>query len=389
MTLASGSRVGLSYVAETVRGTTPGSPSMKSLRVTSRAINLQKNTLQSNEKRSDRQLATLRHGFNQVAGNPGFELSLAAMDDMLEAALSGTWAAVTTGAISIDASATDDSFNRSTGSFLTDGFTAGGIVDVTGYVATGNNSQWRISSVTATKMIVTQLDGTAAGLTTESGGGDETIAYTGKQLNIGTTLRTFAVERRFTDISQYQVFNGVAVNQLSLNIQPEQIVGGTLDLIGMSAAAMSGTSLGTPAAAATNEPFSSFEGSLYEGGSQIAVVTGLDLQLQNNRTLQPVVGSKFSPDVFEGDALVTGTLTAFFENETLYNKFVNETGSSLDLRLDDLNGTDFMRIKLGNVKYTGSDMDPPQEGPVPLSMPFAALLDPTSNTSMEIQRSNV
>jgi len=390
MTLASGATVGLVYVEEVTQGVTPGS-TLYTLRTTNRNINLTKNALQSNERRSDRQIATVRHGFHQVVGSPGFELSLEAYDDMLEGALANDWAALTSGSVTATAAATDDSFTLSTSDWYTLGFQVGDIIDVTGYADGGNNAQFRIATIVSDKITVTNVDGTAATtVADEAGSGDEVFALTGKQLEVGTDLKTYTFERQFTDITQYQTFTGCAINQMSLSIQPEQIVGGTFDIVGMTAAALAGSSIDdTPEAAATNEPFSAFEGTLYEGGSEIAVVTGIDFQVANNRTVEGVVGSVTSPAVFEGDAVITGTLTAFFEDATLINKFVNETASSIDLKLDDLDGTNFMRFHFGNVKYMGGDIDPPQQGPINISMPFQALVDADTSNSMMIQRSNV
>jgi len=389
MTLASGATVGIVYVEETTQGETPGS-TYYTLRTTNRNINLTKNTLQSNERRSDRQIATVRHGFNQVSGSLGFELSVEAYDDMLEGATGGEWA-VLTNTVNATAAASDDSFTLSTSDWYTLGYQIGDIIDVSGYADGGNNAQFRIATIVNDKITVTNVDGTAATtVADEAGGGDEVFALTGKQLKIGTELYTYTFERQFTDITQYQNFKGCAINQMSLSIQPEAIVGGTLDIVGMSAPAIAGSSLDdTPEAAATAEPLSAFEGTLYEGGTEIAVVTGIDFQIANNRTLEGVVGADTSPAVFEGDSVITGTLTVFFEDATLINKFVNETASSIDLRLDDLDGTNFMRFHFGNVKYMGGDIDPPQQGPITVSMPFQSLVDTDTSNSLMIQRSNV
>ena len=239
---------------------------------------------------------------------------------------------------------------------------------------------------------------TAAASTTEAAASGPDVALVGRRIDIGSTLTTVTLERQFDDVSQYQPFRGVAIDQMSISVSPEAIVGGTFSLVGMSMGAMAATSVSASAAAAaaTNEPFAAFDGGLYENGVLTAVVTSIEVTLANNRTLQAVVGSKFSPDVFEGQAIVTGTMTVFFEDETLYNKFFNETASSIWVKLDDNNGTDFMTIVLPNVKYTGGPMDPPQEGPVPLEMPFQALeatvdgpSSTTVDTSLSIQVSNV
>lgn len=392
MTLASGTRVQLAYQLEPgAAGVPDPTPDLKALRATGRAVNLQKNTLRSAEVRSDRQVATLRHGFNQIVGSPGFELSVEAYDDLIEAALSGTWASIATGAsedIAVAGTTTNATFTIVGGGYVAAGFEVGMIV--TGNFATGNNSQAsRITALTDTVMSVEAVDGTSV-YSNEAGGGNEQITATGKVVKIGTTLRTFTIERAFEDVSQYQVFNGCAINQMSVQIQPEQMVGGTFDILGMSADPMAAASIDGSGytAAATNDPMSAFEGQLSEGGAASAVVTGINFNLNNNRSLEAVVGSKFSPDVFEGIATVTGEATVFFEDEVLFNKFVNETISTLSVQVDDLNGTDFLAMGFPAIKYTGGDMDPPQQGPVPITMPWEAQVSALTGTSMYIQRSN-
>jgi hypothetical protein len=81
-------------------------------------------------------------------------------------------------------------------------------------------------------------------------------------------------------------------------------------------------------------------------------------------------------------------MSAFFENPTLQNKFFNETESSLWLRLNDPNGTDWMSFVFHRVKYNGGSMNPGQEGPVTQEMPFEALENVSFGTALSIQRSN-
>lgn len=368
---------------------------MNAMRSTGRNINLTKGALESAEVRADRQLADMRHGFNQVAGSPGFELSLESYDDMLEFAFARAWKEVlVTGGPNFGVH-TSGYFERSAGSFIDDGFRIGDIIRTASFSNSVNNGDWRVTAVTATQLTVYTGSST---LITEATGAGPTLVYPGKRLDIGSVLSTFTMERAFADVTKYQVFKGVCVDQMSLSVQPEAIVGGTLTLLGMSADAMASSPLTTAVTAAgTNSPFAAFNGNIFEGGGLIAVCTSLDFALANNRALAPVIGSKFSPDVFEGTARITGNLTAFFEDETLYNKFVNETESSIWFKLEEPDAaTNFMSVVFPRVKYTGDEMDPPQEGPVPQAMPFAALVktgladvgSATLASSLTIQRSN-
>lgn len=78
---------------------------------------------------------------------------------------------ISTGSATISVNATNKTFTRSAGSYVTDGFEAGQIITCSGFTNDGNNSQFEIDSVTATVITVT----TNVGLVTETGGGDEVI----------------------------------------------------------------------------------------------------------------------------------------------------------------------------------------------------------------------
>lgn len=372
---------------------------MTELRTTSRAVNPKKSTLESAEVRADRQKSDVRHGFQSVEGRPGFELSLESFDDILEGLFGGSWEEVTAvSGVNIGSNTGTKKFSRASGSFVTDGYRPGDVVRVAGFTSGDavNNGDWTVTAVSALELTVADPDGV---MTTVVAGSGRTISYPGKRLDIGTTLRGYTVERAFAGATKYQTFRGVALNGMGLSVQPEQIVGGSFDLLGMIFAAMSGTPLSSvdPYPRPTTSPFSAFDGKLFEGGSLISVVTGLDFQLANNRRLQPVVGSKTSPDVFEGQAVVTGELTSIFGDETLLNKFLNETESSLFVRLANVDAaTSFMSFVFPRVKYNGGDMDPPPEGPVPIAMPFQALVKEslavaggtTRSSTVTIQRTN-
>tara|TARA_R100000005_G_scaffold95776_1_gene78724 strand:- start:246 stop:1154 length:909 start_codon:yes stop_codon:yes gene_type:complete len=91
MTFATGARHGLSYIAETVFGATPETPSMTRLRHTACSLGLEKTTLQSEEIRDDRQIAHLLHGQKSVTGDIDVELSYGAFDALLAGLMQSDW----------------------------------------------------------------------------------------------------------------------------------------------------------------------------------------------------------------------------------------------------------------------------------------------------------
>ncbi|GLQ07512.1 phage tail tube protein [Sneathiella chinensis] len=91
MIFASQSRHLLGIVAEDVAGTTPPSPEITPLRHTGCDLTLSKETVESDEIRSDRQIGHFNHGRKSVAGDIDFELSFGSFDSLLEGAFCASW----------------------------------------------------------------------------------------------------------------------------------------------------------------------------------------------------------------------------------------------------------------------------------------------------------
>ena len=92
MTVASGSNVQLAYVLESTAGTTPASPAFTKLPISTESLTISRDTLESEALRADRQIADVINGNKQVGGDVTGEVRYGAFDDLLEAALGGTWA---------------------------------------------------------------------------------------------------------------------------------------------------------------------------------------------------------------------------------------------------------------------------------------------------------
>lgn len=325
--IAMGPRVRLCYnYPEVTRGVLNGTPTYQVLRAIDRDIDTEIKGLMSAEVSVDRQIHDYRNGSVSIAGNLGFELSLATaasdhasvthvgMDDMFESLLGGSWSAV----------------------------------------------------------------GTAGG----SAG----------TLKVGTNLNSFSVERQFLDIGAYEGYQGVIAGDMTLDFKPESIVGGKLTLLGMGPGTSSNASLqtsGQPTTATAAPPFDTFIGSLSEGGTTNAVATAISLSIKSGRALSPVIGSKFSPDIFDGQCVITGTFSGYFGSSALLAKFLNETPSAVIIQLNELGFASSNRkmvITLPNIKYTQNKKSPKQMGGVVQDMAFQALYDPTSGTTMQIDR---
>ncbi|KQQ13283.1 phage tail protein [Methylobacterium sp. Leaf123] len=93
MAFANGSERRTAYVAETVFGETPATPSFKALRITGGSLRTTKGTVTSDEIQADRNVRDELMVSQDVTGSYDFELSGETFDDFIAAALRGGWTA--------------------------------------------------------------------------------------------------------------------------------------------------------------------------------------------------------------------------------------------------------------------------------------------------------
>ena len=209
--------------------------------------------------------------------------------------------------------------------------------------------------------------------------------WTVNVLKQGTVQRSFSILRRFSDITQYQVFSGCCPNKLTLDFKPNGMVTGSIGFIGanMTAALPAGS---TYATAADRPPMDSFSATLLEGGASFALASAITITLENGIEADYVLGSKYAPQCSWGRSKLSGKLTAFFQDLTMFNKFLNETASSLQFVTSD--GYDSYTWLMNNLKYTSADNPVSDEKPIHLDMAFDAL-NHVTDTNLKLTRGGV
>lgn len=213
-------------------------------------------------------------------------------------------------------------------------------------------------------------------------------AFTLGVLKVGTTRKYVSIEDRALDISVYRLFTGCAVNTLSMNFAADQIITATFGMVGKTMT-QSGSSVdSSPTSASTNEPFdgNNFVSSIKEGGGAITTVTQCEFNLNNNMNPTQTIAATSTTFLESGRAQITGTLTAYFEDSSLINKFINETESSLEIILDDGVSGNGYTFYFPRIKYSGAPVPVSNEQSRMIQAPFVALYDSTLQTNLRLTK---
>lgn len=422
MSFADTNRMLMALLAESTWGTTPGSGTPDTLRFKAQGLDPNIRTTRSEEIRNDRMTADLALVDSEPSGSLGVEMSYGNADSLIEAALFGDWTNMprkynaTADSSITQVTDTTDTFAVDAGGTS---FKAGHLVKTSGFTNAANNGIFKVSSSTATTVVVagtpaltdeaappsgaeikvvglegasgdivattsggnaltsTALDFTTLGLTVgqwvKIGGsaagekfattalngwarvsaiaanrlsldvvptGWASDAGTGKTIRVwvgdfaknGTSRHSFSIERVHQDITQFFLFKGMMVNGMSLNIGTGAILEGSFDLIGKSLVRAGATGLpASPAAATTGDVMNAVNDvvQILEGGSAVGTLRSKSIKLANNLRGQKAIGTLGNAGIGLGDVDVTGDLEAYFENSTLYDKYLANTATSL------------------------------------------------------------
>ena len=207
-------------------------------------------------------------------------------------------------------------------------------------------------------------------------------------LKVGTTPKFFSIEDYAADIDQARVFTGMSVSTMGISLAPNQMVTTTFGMVGKDMT-ISATEK-TQNAASGAQPFDAYSGDIsignVGGAAAVAIVTALDFTLNNSYAPTFVIGDDSAPSLEYGRAEVEGTLTAYFEDASLIDRFLNETETEIEVSVDDPTGANSYTFSFPRVKINSADVG--VDGPTSrmISMSFVALYDATEGTNLKITR---
>jgi len=368
MATADANRTQLRYIEEATWGTTPATADMEEIRLTAESLNYGIEYIQSNEIRSDRMVADLIQTGAECGGGIDFELSYAAFDDFLQAAMFSTWGS------SISIATADLVFNNGTSKITsseTSPFTAlvvGQWIKVANSTNSSNDGYYLITTKTSAQDI-TVSPAPAVSVTTA----DNTATIAACMMRNGTTERSFSIERYHADLSPalYFQFTGMKVNQMTINVQSNSILTGNFTFVGKDTSCGTGAmSTGSVNTATNNDVMNAVSNvaQVREGGSLMTgvYIQGMDFTLNNNIRGLKAIGVLGNADLGAGALEITGSMNLYLSNKDLYTKFAAGSESSISFRVSEggvITGNTYVftfhrfKFESNNINATGINTD--------------------------------
>jgi hypothetical protein len=376
----------ISYKKETgCWGDIASATGAKQLRRVTGSFNLMRESFESNEIRTDRQLADFRLGVKSVDGSLNGELSGTTYADFMAGILARDFTATTaiTGlTVTIATTATTGVYTitRTAGSWITDGATVGTVVRLSGASVTPAdvNKNLLVSGVTALVLTVATFNGDT--LTPASAVASVTATTAGKTTFVpktGHTEDSFTLEEWYSDILQSQVYTGLKVGSMNVQMPATGLATVDFKFTGKDMA-QSGTSqyFTSPASQGTNGIYASVNGKVLVNGVPVALITTADFTVERALENAVAVGSNSLAEIFTGRIKATGNMSVYFIDGSFRDNYKNETTISVVFTLtkDSTANSDFISFVLPKVKMSSFTVDDKELG-LTASVAFQALLN--------------
>ncbi len=368
------------------------------LRRTTCTLDLAKDTYQSAEVRTDRQIADFRHGVKRVSGAISGELSPGTYWDFMEAVCRGTeGAAVALSESDLTSCAMDSSgtITFGGGAPVTLGLRVGDILRFTNLATSANNStNFVILGFSGTSNRVLAVSPAPTTMTADTAFNVTTVGKTISVPSSSFVQRKFGIETYHSDLDVHRFFTECRVGGMKLQLPPSGMATAEFSLMGRDMETASGASspfFTSPSAATTTGLLAAVNGIIRVGGSTVGVVTGLNIDMNLSPEAPAVVGQNYVPEIFLGRAMITGQITAFLEDFTLLNYFKNETEVEIlaYLTASSAAAASAMTIHLPRVKFGDADVGLQGDAGIPISMPFNALKYETSVATAGIENTTI
>ena len=332
-------RVALRFKAESAAGTIPTGDYAPVPFTGSSDLGATPETVVSDIIRSDRQVTDLIKTNESIGGQFDTELMPGAFDDLLLGMLQASAWSTETEIVSASPCTFTSSSNfsgiQSTGDFTAADVAVGDFIEI---VQGTTRGYFRVYTRPDNDNIIVEGDTSAfnnsAACTITNGAAAEN----------GSDTKSFTFEREYTDHSPetFEYLSGLEIDTFSVTASASAIVTASFGMLGMNhvsqtsrqGSVQTGTDVATTPFNASNNVATIGEAN--QPGLQVC--TELTMEVANNLRQRNVIGTEGAESIGSGEFNVTGQLSVYFGDNTLLEKLLENTETSISFGFSDGTG---------------------------------------------------
>jgi len=216
--------------------------------------------------------------------------------------------------------------------------------------------------------------------------------WTADVLENGTILRSFLVQKHFTDmdIQQYHNYNGMSLEGWDLKMEIGKIVESTFSFMGFgntpTEGQIGGATIGDPTDTQPMNAVTNVQDFIVDSVPYGGCINSLGLNLKNNIRAIQCLGSLAARDTKLGTLEVSGDMDLYFSDGSMYERFIQGLEFPFSFRLEDNDGNSYS-IAIPRAKFESAEVvSGGKNSDVMLSGKWRGLLDGTSGNVIEITR---
>jgi hypothetical protein len=363
MAFASSDRVQLAYIPEATFGVIPVTGNGKNLRMQGESLNF--NLTKDNDKEitADAQMTSTTTVNASAAGDIKVHMQYGEYDPLLASAMRSAWAAMGTNGVTTSFTAdftatTITAAVAPTGSSAFTTLQKGQWFKIYAPANANNGKFFRVSTSVAPSSTVITLD---ANTVATAGTAVANVTLASSRLANATTLTSFTVEMQSADIAQYLTYTGMTVSKFAVTFASAALTDASFSFLGKSHLRNTVTALpGTTAASLNYDIQNAVTGvnNLWENGVPLTStsVKSISVDIDSALRAQDAIGTLGAVSLGIGTLMVKGSVTIYFADGALYDKFLNDTYTSLSLLTKDVAGNGYV-ISLPKVMLSNGKVD--------------------------------
>ncbi len=333
--------------------------------------------------RSDRQTDDLVVTDQEITGTINYELSYAPYKRFVEGLL------LDNNPVSISSTGDITSITASTGAvvgtgFLAAGFKNGMFLHISSVTDSSQDGVYKITNVTDTSMSIPA--GAMSANLTQS----DIVARARIVRNGAASPDNYTILKRVVNgvTTSYFYYNGIQISQMNFNFETGAILSGAFDVVGLQETATTTEKTGSvyqnPSNYTLMNSVSSVTAIDLGGASASTEFSNMNITVNNNINQAKAIGTLGAAALAAFTLEITSDTTIYFEDTTLYNKYLNSQSFYVDITLKDGDGN-YIVISMPKAKF--ESLDAPIDSKDSFMMQngsLRALRDSTENYMMQI-----